>query len=396
MRKTNSHFHSKIGKSHIPPCPDMNGHAAKAMQLDRAIDDLNREMHRLEEECSIPGADIKSLTEELRDQIHTVEQCCREWEHAWGADREAITKKQLEFRERTNAFFSKSYFMNRARTWPRGYPGDYETIEKAYNNQSLSDGIGRLLDRYFLSTTLANGIRYRRALMREILGEELRSRRGSRVLNIGCGPCREVVELAAAIKEAEATFTCIDFDADALMYSARRLHECGLAERVELRQYNALRMISAERTLREFGRFDIIYTIGLLDYLSDDVLIRLIKSLYATLSPGGVFVAVFKDADRYDTIDYHWLVDWSGFRQRTRHDSWRLIQEAGIPIEKVTVQRSQDDVMIFYRILHPETAAKALPVHGPHDRLSQTIEPTPRRPSDVPVRTRHKTPSERK
>ena len=154
--------------------------------------------------------------------------------------------------------------------------------------------------------------------MREILAEEMRARRAARILNIGCGPCRELVELAPVIRETGTQFTCVDFDTEALVYSANRMLACGLQDHVEFRQYNALRMINAERNIREFGRFDVIYTIGLLDYLTDDVLVRMIKSLYDTLQPGGIFIAVFKDCDRYDTIDYHWLVDWSGFLQRTR------------------------------------------------------------------------------
>ncbi len=140
-------------------------------------------------------------------------------------------------------------------------------------------------------------------------------------------------------------------------------------------------MVNAERNIREFGHFDVIYTIGLLDYLTDDVLVRLIKSLYDTLHPGGVFIAVFKDCDRYDTIDYHWLVDWSGFLQRTRHDSWHLIETAGIPQDAVTIQRSQDDVMIFYRILRRATVAHGAPAQGPHNRRDQKTEPAPHRPS---------------
>ena len=61
-------------------------------------------------------------------------------EQQLGDDREAIKKKQSEFRQRTDEFFAKSFFMQRARTWPQGYPGDYEIIEKAYNNQPLSPG----------------------------------------------------------------------------------------------------------------------------------------------------------------------------------------------------------------------------------------------------------------
>jgi extracellular factor (EF) 3-hydroxypalmitic acid methyl ester biosynthesis protein len=336
------------------------------------------------------------LADQLKDQLLRVETFCRAMERQLGDDREAIKKKQSEFRQRTDEFFAKSFFMQRARTWPQGYPGDYEIIERAYDNQPLSPGVGQLFDRYFLGTTLANSIRYRRALMREILTDEMRARPAARILNLGCGPCRELVELASIIRETGTRFTCIDFDTEAIAYSANRMLACGLQDHVEFRHYNALRMINAQRNVREFGRFDVIYTIGLLDYLADDVLVRMIKSLYETLRPGGTFVAVFKDCDRYDTIDYHWLVDWSAFLQRTRQQSWHLIEAAGIPRDAVTVQRSQDDVMIFYRILRRMTATHSAPAQGAHDRRSQQIEPVERHPGAHPTRSRRETPSERR
>ncbi len=396
MRYIDRHTHDKISGMHLR-VESGHGSATRAdRELDLAIADFNEAVKTIETQCAAPGADLGQLAEELKNQLQRVEQYCRALEQQFGDDREAIRRKQAEFRQRTSESFAKSYFMQRARTWPRGYPGDYEIIEKAYNNQPLSAGVGQLFDQYFLSTTLANGIRFRRARMREILAEEMRARRSARILNIGCGPCRELVELAAVIQETDARFTCLDFDAEALQYSAGRMRACGLQDRVEFRQYNALRLVNAERNVREFGRFDVIYAIGLLDYLTDDLLVRMLKSLYQTLQPGGVCIAVFKDSDRYDTTDYHWLVDWSGFLQRTRQESWRLIQAAGIPHNAVTVQRSQDDVMIFYRILRCAAPPPTPCVPAPHDRRNQTIEPGPRLPAGGHRRTRRETPSERR
>lgn len=397
MKNINSHAHNKIAGMHLDSAAaDATARARAAEQLDVAVAEFNAAVESIEAQCSAPNANLDDLAVQLRDQLWRVESFCREMEQQLGADRDAVREKQREFRQRTAAHFAKSFFMQRARTWPQGYPGDYEIIEKAYNNQPLSPGVGQLFDRYFLATTLANGIRYRRALMRDILAEEMRERQGARILNIGCGPCRELTELASVIRDTRTQLTCVDFDSDALEYSADRLRASGLQDHVEFRRYNALRMINAERNVREFGRFDVIYTIGLLDYLADDVLVRMIRALYETLQPGGTFIAVFKDCDRYDTIDYHWLVDWSGFLQRTRQESWRLIVTAGIPHDAVTIQRSQDDVMIFYRILRRTAQVRSAPAHSAHDRRSQVIEPVARRPAEDLKRSRRETPSERR
>jgi hypothetical protein len=131
-------------------------------------------------------------------------------------------------------------------------------------------------------------------------------------------------------------------------------------------------MVNARKNVSEFGRFDIIYTIGLLDYLSDEILVRLIRSLYATLHPGGVLIAVFKDCDQYDTEDYHWLVDWTGFLQRTAEESRRLLDKAGIPSDAVNIQRTIDRVMIFYRATQTADTTAPSSLQGPHDRRQDT------------------------
>lgn len=365
-------------------------------QLDGAIDQFTDALDTLEAQCHGPDVDWARLEGELRQQVRTVEAVCHTWERQPGRDPGTVRQKQEEFRRRTDAWFATSYFMQRARTWPRGYPGDFEIIERAYDHQPLSTGLGRLFDQYFLAATLAQAIRYRRALMREILAVQMRARHRARILNIGCGPCREIIELAPVIRDTSARIVCVDQDQEALTYAAGRLAACDLQDHVELRRYNALRMIDAHRNILAFGHCDVIYTIGLFDYLADDTLARLFAALHLTLSPGGELVAVFKDSERYDTFDYHWLVNWNGFHQRTRHDSWRVLELAGIPHDAVTVQRSQDDVMVFYRILRRvETPHHAVPP-APHHRRDQmvgAIQPKP--PEHAPHRQRE-TPSDQR
>lgn len=390
------HKHNAIPGTHLISEPTNGDQPVRPERWEDAVERFLHAMRELELRCASPDANIPRLAEELAAQIRQVEAYCRIWEQQFGSDVAALRAKQDEFRQVTDEYFSKSFFMHRARTWPQGYPGDYEIIEKAYNNQPLSSGLGRLLDLYFLNTTLAHGIRFRRARMRELLAEEMQRRPGARVLNIGCGPCREVVELAAVIRETGAHFTCVDFDPDALVYSADRMLACGLENQVAFRQYNALRMINAQKNIAEFGRFDVIYTIGLLDYLTDEVLIRMIRALRETLYPGGALVAVFKDCERYDTIDYHWLVKWNGFLQRTRHESWAVLEKAGITSDSVTIQRSQDDVMIFYRVLRMSEKGTRTAAPESQFRMDQAIEPIPRQPSARPRRAKRDTPSERR
>ncbi len=110
----------------------------------------------------------------------------------------------------------KAIFINRCRTWPQGHQGDYMTLELAYKNTPMSEGIGAYLDKYMLSMKLRVGVRERIVKMRELLKQELISRSNPKVLDVACGSCREVFELAPEIKASGAKFTCVDLDPAAL------------------------------------------------------------------------------------------------------------------------------------------------------------------------------------
>jgi predicted SAM-dependent methyltransferase len=113
------------------------------------------------------------------------------------------------------------------------------------------------------------------------------------------------------------------------------------------RKYNAFKMISHERNLKEFGQQDIIYSAGFFDYVKDDMLIKMLNSVYRLLKPGGTLIAPFKDSNKYRTQEYHWIVDWTGFMQRTPEEITTIIEAAGIPREKYRTVRDKSGVILF-------------------------------------------------
>ncbi len=328
--------------------PGMNTPALA--DLERATEEFTAILKSLEDRAASATDQGERLVAEYRAALAGLFTYCRAVDHEYRHDHEALKSIRKEFREKTNDLLAKSYLYNRARTWPQGHPGDYNIIEHVYHNMALSSGLGGILDRYFLSTTLARAVRSRKDAMRNLIASALSARERARILNIGCGSCRELVELAPELNDTNAQITCLDFDPDALAFSGKRLGDLLTSAKAQFRKYNAVRMVNAQRNLKEFGRQDLIYTIGLLDYLTDDVLRRLLGALYELLAPGGVLFAAFKDSDRYDTADYHWTVDWDAFYQRTADESRKLISAAGIPDEAVSVSRDATGVIIFYSV----------------------------------------------
>jgi extracellular factor (EF) 3-hydroxypalmitic acid methyl ester biosynthesis protein len=327
--------------------------------LDEATEVFNKQLEEIEKRCSDPEANpdeiLKSITIAVNDIIYACENFEREVQ-----DKDILRDARIRFREKTNPILFKSYFINRARTWPQGYQGDYKMLETIYRNTPLSEGIGYYLDLCSLNTPLAIAVRNRIKKLQDILRDELQKRQKPSVLNIACGSCREVFELAPEIEKSGAKFTCIDLDNNALSFAANRLSYTNISpltsDQVNLRKYNALRMFDHEMNMSEFGKQDIIYSVGFFDYLASEFLSNLLGALYAMLKPGGKLIASFKDANRYRHQDYHWIGDWDGFLQRNEEDFRSIFFDAKIPENAITEMREDSGVIVFYTLCKHETA----------------------------------------
>jgi SAM-dependent methyltransferase len=321
--------------------------------LDEATEIFNKRLEEIEKRCL-------TMNEFSADILNAVEETISEMRHIYirfeeeVKDGDIIRDAQIRFRENTNYILSKSYFFNRARTWPQGYQGDYKMLEGMYRNTPLSEGIGYYLDLAFLRAQLTTAVRNRIEKLRTILRDELLIRDNPVVLNIACGSCREVFELSSEIENSSAKFTCIDFDNDALAFAANRLSYTNISplssNQIVLRKYNALRMFDHELNMKEFGKQDIIYSVGFFDYLDTEFLTRVLDALYLLLNSGGILIAAFKDADRYIGPDYHWIVDWDGFLQRNEKEFRNILTKAHIPDSAISEIRDDSDMIIFYLI----------------------------------------------
>ncbi len=319
--------------------------------LDIATEEFNKELEEIEKRCSTPHENPEDILATTKNVLNAAIAACEDFEKSV-RDKEVIHKTRIAFREKTNPILSKSYCINRTRTWPQGYQGDYKTLEVLYKNMPLSRGIGYYLDLCALNTPLAEAVRRRIKKLEDILRDELLKRQKPSILNIACGSCRELMGIAPEIMDSGAKIICVDTDNDALAFAQDRLSYAGILPQVELRKYNAIRMFDDEMNMLEFGKQDIIYSVGLFDYLPDDFLVKLLGALYRLLNPGGKLIAAFKDAERYRSQDYHWIVDWDGFLQRTENDFLAILSKADIPSSALSQSREETGIIIFY------TAAK--------------------------------------
>lgn len=315
--------------------------------LDSATKSFNKELEDIERRCHDSNENPQEILSAIEKTINEGMTACAEFERVVN-DKDVISNARIKFREKTNPILSKSYFINRSRTWPQGYQGDYKTLENLYRNTPLSEGIGYYLDLCSLNAPLAHAVRNRIKKLEEILRTEIEARHQPSLLNIACGSCRELMGIAPEIMESGAKGICVDTDNDALSFAQDRLSYAGIIGQVEVRKYNAIRMFDDEMNMMEFGKQDIIYSVGLFDYLPDDFLVKLLRALHNLLNQGGKLIAAFKDAARYRSQEYHWIVDWDGFLQRKEEDFRRILSEAGIVHSAVSELREDSGIIVFY------------------------------------------------
>ena len=316
-------------------------------------DDVARFVSELQQFEQRTADDVEASSDntvtELTHCINTMLSCCTRLERVLVEAPGLLKEVQIRFREAIAPWFSKSWCMQRAFTKPRGYPGDYELLTAIYDRLPKSVGLGAYLDRYFLNTTLGQAVPARMRSARQFLVTEIDRREGDvSILNVACGACREYTEGFEPVADRKIELTLVDNDPLALEFVQTHVADqfpTNIA--VNYIRYNALRMTNARVNTERFGRNDIIYSVGLCDYIPDEYLIPMLKGWRESLAEGGVVYVAFKDMQLYDTAEYQWLVDWY-FYQRTEAECRNLFAAAGYDMTHMDVTRSDMAVIINY------------------------------------------------
>lgn len=165
-------------------------------------------------------------------------------------------------------------------------------------------------------------------------------------MNIASGSCRELFELFPRIKNGAIRITCVDYDPASIDFSKKRLTPFSRHAEAVFINDNVLRIAARKNNIGTYGLHDLIYSVGLYDYLPDKVLKRLLTAQMTLLKPGGRMILAFKDAEAYDETDYDWFLDWQ-FVQRTEPEVLDLVDNLGMGVDTVTTTRDQSGIILF-------------------------------------------------
>lgn len=269
-----------------------------------------------------------------------------------------IKKIKQIFREITGCWVYKGPIVKMAYDKPRGYPVDFELFEMIYNNESLvkNKSFGFYPDKYFLNSEYAMAARTRKNRMKNILQDfvENSSLSTIRMLNIACGPSREIRELfseplvLSALTREKIIFTGLDNDKDALKFSKSALNN--LPSNVETRflHENVLDIFRNDKYYDLIGKQDIIYVLGLTEYLPDRIFKRLLRFLFELLNEKGVLVVTYKDKDiTFPSLAPEWFCDWA-FIKRGKDDLINAAKELDANKYSLKLEKEGTGTIFFF------------------------------------------------
>jgi extracellular factor (EF) 3-hydroxypalmitic acid methyl ester biosynthesis protein len=260
-------------------------------------------------------------------------------------------------RRHVHHFLMQSPVMYRAAQKPFGYPGDYEVMrfiyERPFEGASL---FAKSISLVFDYSRAARAVWYRKELVKRRLRELIDSRRKPlRVLSIASGTAQELYELVHEMPDLPTPLEIVLFEQDkgALTYAYRRLKplvEARWGERGKLvyLHESIKRLLGDPELFTPFGRFDLIYSVGLFDYLRQSTAVQLARNFHARIESGGCAIIGNMAPENPDRWVMEAHLDWQ-LIYRSRAELLEIGERAA-PGAKLRILEEESGVNPFVEI----------------------------------------------
>ncbi len=237
--------------------------------------------------------------------------------------------------------FDNRSIMGHIRMKPHGYAGDFEIIERIYE-QGIREESYRKWDSFALANPAAVAVRNRKQYFIDLLSSQLSERGQLKLCNVASGPGRDLFEMYKQIDSGlSLQTTCIEMDANAIAY-ARKL-TLNYRQHINFIKKNILRFDSEEK-------FDLVWSAGLFDYFDDNTFIKLLSRFGGWLRPEGeIVIGNFNDEYNPSRAFMELFGDWK-LKHRSEDDLIRLACEAGYSERQLHIGREPEAINLFLHI----------------------------------------------
>ncbi len=241
---------------------------------------------------------------------------------------------------------------------PRGYAGDFLTIDWIYRNEAKGSGrLGILLDRCFLDMAAAQAVRNRRVLLAELIGNAIAiaesAGRTARITSMACGPAAEIFDSFGTLsKPGQMHATLLDIDIQALAFVNEKASRLNLLRHVELVNSNLVYLATGRQKLN-VPEQDLMYSIGLIDYFSDKFVISLLNFVHSKLRPGGKVVLGNFHPKNPDKAMMDYILEWR-LIHRSEDDMNRLFKASHFSSICTDIRFEEAGVNLFAECIKKE------------------------------------------
>lgn len=211
-----------------------------------------------------------------------------------------------------------SEFLRRTNLKPSGYAGDSTMMRMLYENAFRGPTIfSRFMHRHPVESVAAQAVRNRVGLLSQRISRAGRARPGKpvRVMSVAAGPAWELRDVFRSREDlGRYDVTLLDQDpmalADAEATIASIQAQQGAAPKVQLVRDSVRTMLRDPRLGERLGKFDVLYSMGLFDYLTAPTAKAVLKRLYDLVAPGGeLIVGNFHTSNPTRMYMEYWM-DW--------------------------------------------------------------------------------------
>lgn len=223
---------------------------------------------------------------------------------------------------------------------PFGYAGDFLLIEKIYQHFVTNNPAYKSWDEHFHTHISIKAVINRKTFFLKVLEEMAYSGKPVRVLILGSGPATDVHEFFERNPEAPVSFDLLDIDQRSIDFAQEKNRL--FLDRITFRKMNVLRFLPS-------GKYDLIWSAGLFDYLNDRVFVTLINRFKNYLNPDGEMIignfSPYNPSRKCMEIMVEWFLI-----HRSNADLLKLAHEAGIPLNAVYVDQEPLGINLFLRM----------------------------------------------
>jgi extracellular factor (EF) 3-hydroxypalmitic acid methyl ester biosynthesis protein len=195
---------------------------------------------------------------------------------------------------------------------PRGYAGDAVMLDFIYDRKTgiqidHTNVVGQEVFQAVVTVPTCGSVNYRRYVIAKAIDESAVTKtRPINILSLACGHAREL-ELSKALANGKVNkVIACDQDETSLQMVRERYSNAP----VEAKKLTVKDFVGSRGAIQEIGTFDMVYSMGLYDYLEERLATRLTQKLFEYVAPGGRLLIANFHADNYATGYMEAFMDW--------------------------------------------------------------------------------------